>query len=405
MVRQTELAGTRSESVRRANLTAVLRSVHMGGPTTRSALVATTGLTRSAIGALVGELAELGLVDERPSPADGSPGRPSPSVLPRADNVVVALEVLVDSIAVAVVGLGGTVRALERRNRPRADMPADRTVRDLSAMVADTLAELDADVRVFGVGVAVAGVVRDRSTVVFAPNVGWYDVPLAALVAEALGWDVPVAVGNDGDMGALGETRRGAAAGRSDVVYVSGEVGVGGGIIADGRPLDGAAGYAGEIGHMPVVPDGRPCKCGSWGCWETEAGEEALLRRAGEPPDGGRPALDGVVARAAAGDPAAQAAMTEHGRWLGYGLAGVINAFDPAVVVLGGLFARIHPYVADALNAELSARVFDEVRAQTEVVPAGLGDDAPLIGAAELVWDRVLTDPVAATATIAARPV
>ena len=395
-MRQIEVAGARSESVRQANLAAVLRTLHARGPATRSGLVAATGLTRSAIGALVGELGELGLVDEQPSASDGNPGRPSPIVRPRADNAVLACEVLVDSIAVALVALGGEIVTLVRRDRPRADMPADRTVRDLTEMATATLAARPSPTRLFGVGVAVAGVVHDTSTVVFAPNVGWHDVPIAALLQAALGWDVPIVVGNDADMGAIGESRRGAAAGCDDVVYVSGEVGVGGGIIAAGRPLVGTAGYAGEIGHMPVVPDGQPCKCGSWGCWETEVGEEALLRRSGRRPDGGRPVLDELLAQAAAGDADVLAAMTEHGRWLGYGLAGLVNVFDPALVVMGGMFARIHPFVAEALTTELAARVFDEVRAQTEVVPAGLGVDAPLVGASEWVWDRVIADPQAA---------
>lgn len=393
---QFEVAGARSESVRQANLAAVLRTLHVGGPATRSELVAATGLTRSAIGALVGELAEMGFVDEQPSAPAGNPGRPSPIVQPRADNVVVALEILVDSIAVAVIGLGGTVHVLDRRDRPRADMPPDRTVRDLTKMATAALTAAGPGMRLFGVGVAIAGVIRDRATVVFAPNVGWHDVPLDALLGASLRWDVPVSVGNDADMGALAESRRGAAAGRHDVVYVSGEVGVGGGIIAGGRPLLGTAGYAGEIGHMPVVPDGRPCKCGSWGCWETEVGEEALLRRSGRPLDGGRPEVDALLAAAEEGDADVLAAMTEHGKWVGYGLAGIVNVFDPELVVLGGLFARIHPHIAPALTEELAARVFDEVRAQTEVVPAGLGVDAPLVGAAELTWDRVLADPQAA---------
>lgn len=400
-MRAFEAGGARSESVRRANLAAVLRTLHTRGAATRSDLVAATDLTRSAIGALVGELSELGFVEEQPSPSGGSPGRPSPIVRPRQDNVVLGMEVLVDSIAVALMALGGEIVALERRDRPRADTPPHTTVRDLSEMVSEMVAGIvarrGAPVRMFGIGMAVAGVVRDHATVVFAPNIGWSDVPIAQLLNASLGWDIPVAVGNDADMGALGESRRGAAAGCDDVVYVSGEVGVGGGIIAGGRPLVGAAGYAGEIGHVPVVPDGQPCKCGSWGCWETEVGEEALLQRCGHRPDGGRPAVDEVLGRAAAGDAAVLAAMDAHGRWIGYGLAGVVNVFDPALIVLGGMFARIHPYAAPALTRELAARVFDEVRAQTEVVPAGLGIDAPLVGAAEWVWDRVLADPQAAT--------
>lgn len=392
-MRRFETAGARSESVRQANLAAVLRTVHLDGPATRSGLVAATGLTRSAIGALVGELVDLGLVVEQPSAAAGRPGRPSPLVSPDPSNVVVAMEALVDSIAVAAVSLGGEVVAIDRSERPRAELPVEPTIANLTAMTTELLAGLPAGARVHAVALAVAGVVRRDGTVMFAPNIGWHDVAVADLLGEALGLGVPVVIGNDGDMGALGESRRGAAAGVADLVYVAGEVGVGGGIIAGGRQLGGRAGFAGEIGHVPVVPDGRPCKCGARGCWETEIGEGALLRRTGRAPDGGRAAVDEVLAAAAAGDAATLAALCEHGRWVGVGLAGVINVFDPEMVVLGGLLARIHPYIADALADELRARVFEEIRAQTTVAPAGLGGDAPLVGAAELAWDLVLRDP------------
>jgi len=388
-----DTTGARSESVRRSNLAAVLRTIHLDGPATRSDLVAATGLTRSAIGALVGELAQLGFVVEQPSGGGGRPGRPSPLVRPAPGNVVVAMEVLVDSVAVAAVELGGAIAAIERQQRPRAELPAAPTIANLTAMAGELLAGLPPATRVHAVGVTVAGVVRRDGTVMVAPNIGWHDVALAAQLTEALDLGAPVVVGNDGDLGALGESRRGAAAGLADVVYVSGEVGVGGGIIAGGRQLTGTGGFAGEIGHVPVVPDGRPCNCGSRGCWETEIGEGALLERAGRPPDGGRAAVDELLAAAADGDATTLAALAEHGRWVGIGLAGVINVFDPEMVVLGGSLAQIHPYIAASLTDELATRVFEEIRVQTEVVPAALGGDAPLVGAAELAWDLVLADP------------
>ena len=392
-----DTTGARSETVRQANLAAVLRHVHLAGPATRSGLVAATGLTRGAIGALVGELGELGLVVEQPSTADGRPGRPSPLVRPDTTNVVLAMEVLVDSIAVAAVALGGAVVALHRHDRPRTELPVEITVADLTALTADVLAELPSGSRLHGIAVTVAGVVRRDGTVMVAPNIGWHDEPLAERLAAAVGLGLPVIVANDGDVGALAETRRGAAAGLDDVVYVAGEVGVGGGIIVGGRPLAGTAGFAGEIGHFPVSPDGLACKCGSRGCWETEVGEEALLRRTGHPVTGGRAALDELFAAAAAGDPGVHAALREHARWIGIGVAGIINVFDPAMVVLGGLLGRLMPYVADALADELATRVFEEVRAQTSVVAAALAGDAPLVGAAELAWNRVLADPAAST--------
>ena len=137
------------------------------------------------------------------------------------------------------------------------------------------------------------------------------------------------------------------------MLFISGEVGVGGGLIVDGKQLTGAGGFAGEVGHMPVNPEGRTCRCGSVGCWETEIGEGALLRRAGHPPDAGREEVEAVLREAAAGAPDVLEALDAVGRWLGFGLAGLVNVFNPQVVVLGGLFGRIHPFVETTLGAEL----------------------------------------------------
>ena len=155
---------------------------------------------------------------------------------------------------------------------------------------------------------------------------------------------------NEADLGALAELRRGAAVDAQHVLFISGEVGVGGGLIVDGKPLTGAGGFAGEVGHMPVNPDGRTCRCGSVGCWETEIGEGALLRRAGHPPDAGREEVEAVLREAAAGAPDVLEALDAVGRWLGFGLAGLVNVFNPQVVVLGGLFGRIHPFVEATLR-------------------------------------------------------
>ena len=388
--------GARSEFVRRTNLSILLGHLHRHGAATRSELVAASGLTRSAVGALVGELVELGFVAEERSKSDGQPGRPSPLVRVVNSHVVIAMEVLVDSIAVAVVGLGGEVLQSIREEQPREERPPEHAVASLTRLTGVVLDRLDADVTIHGIGVAVAGVVRrEQGIVAVAPNLGWVGVPLGRLIERSTGIDAPLFVGNDGDFGVLGESRRGSAAGLGDVVYISGEVGVGGGMLIGGSPLDGAAGFAGEVGHIPVRVDGAPCNCGSSGCWETEVGELALLRRVGRPESGGREAFLDVLADAERGDPAVLEALREHGTWLGFGLAGIVNLFDPELIVLGGSFTDLFPYVEGALSAELERRVFDVVRQQVAVVPARLGENAPLLGAAEWAWDHALNDPAA----------
>jgi predicted NBD/HSP70 family sugar kinase len=385
--------GQRSETVRRANLSAIVRGLHDAGPMSRSQLVAATGLTRTTIGGLVGELVAAHLVQEAPAVRQGTPGRPSPVVrIVRDGAVVLAIETLVDSLSVASVGLDGRVIVQERVTRARDERSVDAVVAHIASMAATVRARTPAPI--VGVGVAVAGVVRRRDgQVAMAPNLGWIDEPFGERLAAALALNVPVTVANDADLGALAEHLRGAGVGVDDLIYVSGEVGVGGGAIVGGRPLDGLAGYAGEIGHLPVNPGGSPCRCGSIGCWETEVGEGALLSLAGLSPDAGRAGIDLVLREAQAGNQVAVAALEHVGRWLAVGLAGLVNILNPQLIVLGSMHGRIYPAIRHTVEAGLSARALPAPRAVVRIVPATLGADAPLIGAAELALEPILADP------------
>jgi len=392
-----EAMGQRSETVRRANLSAIVRGLHADGPLSRSELVAATGLTRSAIRGLIGELVAADLVSEERAEPHGTPGRPSPvvSVNPQGA-VVLALEIAVDTLAAALVGLGGEVFELVRVDRPSGHTSVDAIADDLAELAATVRARRPTLEPLVGVGVSVVGVVRRSDGFVsMAPNLGWRDVPLGERLAQALDTQAPISIANDADLGALVEHRRGAAKGSDQVLFIAGEYGVGGGLIVDGRPLTGVAGYSGEVGHMPVNPNGTACRCGSVGCWETEVGEGALLRLAGHPPGGGRGEVDAVLRDAEAGSPAALSALDHVGRWLGVGLAGLVNLLNPRLVVLGGIFGRLHPFVSRTLEDELDRRALAAPRALVRVVPGTLGVDAPLLGAAELALEPLLADPAA----------
>jgi predicted NBD/HSP70 family sugar kinase len=388
-----DAVGLRSESIRRANLSAILRELHNSGPLSRSDLVARTGLTRSAIRALIGELVAAMLIAEEPAARLGSPGRPSPVVRTVAQKyVVLGLEIAVDSLAAARVGLGGEVLSLVRVDRPRGHFRPEEIVADLGRLARRVMARRISSP--IGIGVAMVGVVRRYDGfVAVAPNLGWRDVPLGSLLEQTLGRGLPVAVANEADLGALAELRRGAARGARNVLFISGEVGVGGGLIVDGKPLTGQAGYAGEIGHVGVNPQGGRCGCGSVGCWETEVGERALLRLAGRAPDGGRQAVDDVLREAVGGSATSVAAVESVAHWVGIGLAGLINVFNPELVVLGGLLGRLFPLAAQIIQDELERRSLAATRELVRVIPAALGADAPLLGAAELAFEPLLSDP------------
>jgi predicted NBD/HSP70 family sugar kinase len=389
--------GQRSETVRRANLSAILRELHLRGPASRSELVEHTGLTRSGIRAVLGDLVEYDLVREERAASQGAPGRPSPVVRANPQGAtVLALEIAVDSLAVGVVGLGGEIIESVRFNRSRGRFSLEDTVADLVELARLVRARPGVPDTLIGAAVAMVGIVRRSDGLVrMAPNLGWRDVALGERIRDELDLRLPVSVANEADLGALAEQRRGAAVGSNHVLYIFGEVGVGGGLIVGGLPFTGLAGYAGEVGHIPVNPSGSPCRCGSVGCWETEIGEPALLQRAGRQPAGGRAEVDAVLRDAAAGSPVALGALDEVGRWLGVGLAGLVNVLNPELIVLGGLFGRIHPYVRTALWTELDRLALEASRELVRVVPATLGADALLLGAAELAFEPLLADPAA----------
>ncbi|MEP9364752.1 ROK family transcriptional regulator [Nocardioides sp. CN2-186] len=385
--------GVGTEELRRANLRAILQTVHTHGPTTRAVLTRQLGLNRSTIGALTGELQTLGLVSEETSAVGGRSGRPSHLVVPREDNIVVAVDVGVDRIAVALVGLGGEFLDRRTRGHQRGEHDVEHVVESVAQMIDDILVGSDQR-RCLGVGVAVPGAVRaDDGLVRFAPNLGWVEVPFTDLLAERLGR--PVSTGNDANLGVLAEHTRGAAVGFSEVAYLSASVGIGGGFLVGGRPLAGARGYAGEVGHMQVDSRGPACRCGALGCWEMKVGENVLLQQAGRLPGGGPPAVAEVIAAARAGEERAAEAVDGVAEWCGVGIRALVNLLNPEIVVLGGTLAQVWRAAEDRVNQALQRSTLVSPRAETLIRSARLGDDSPLVGAAELAFGPVLEHPQA----------
>lgn len=400
--------GVAADQLRRHNLSAVLGHLHLAGPVSRSELAATTGLNRSTIADLIRELAALRMVQEGPGSTASGPGRPSPVVRVRPEGAVaLAVELNVDSIGVAAVGLGGHVFNRVRIARPREDLSPQEAITDVANLAQPLLAALPHPHAFVGVGVGVAGITRRSDGFLhLAPNLDWRDVAIGELCSAALSIDRPVSVANEADLGALGEHRRGVRPGVRNLIYLSGEVGIGAGVIVDNEPLLGGAGYAGEAGHTLINPAGRRCRCGALGCWETEAGEAALLRHAGVQTSAtGLGLLDALSERAAAGEATTLAALAEVGRWLGLGIGNLINLFNPQVVVLGGLYHRFYPFLEEAVVRGARSQALAAPWANATIVPSGLGQDATLIGAAELALSATIADPPRVKQALAGRPV
>lgn len=390
--------GVGTDELRRANLRTILQTVHRQGPTTRAVLTKQLGLNRSTIGGLTGELQSLGLVSEEVAAVAGRSGRPSHLVVPRPDNVVVAVDLGVDRLAAAVVGLGGQVLARRTRRHHRGQHDVTHVVESVAQMVEDVLDALP-EARCHGVGVAVPGAVRTGDGMVqFAPNLGWVREPFTELLSDRLGR--PVRTGNDANLGVLAEHTRGAAVGHSNVAFLTGSVGIGGGFLVDGAPLGGASGYAGEIGHVQVDSTGPLCRCGVAGCWEVKVGENRLLELAGRLPGGGPEAVAEVTAAARDGERRAVDALAEVAEWTGVGIRAVINLFNPDIVVLGGSLAQVWEVAADGVNAAIDRSALVSPRADLTIAAARLGADSPLIGGAELAFAPILDHPQSVAAPL-----
>jgi predicted NBD/HSP70 family sugar kinase len=396
VARTRGLAGATQDVVRRHNLAAVLSGVHLRGQASRAELTASLGLNRSTIGALTADLVAAGLVVEAvPELPARSAGRPSLLVVPRDDVYVLAVHLGVEGVVAAQVALGG--RVLDRALVRHADggTAPDAVVARIRDVVTALERRAGPGRRCAGMAVAVCGVVRQSDGMVrMAPNLGWNDVPLGARLAGLVGPDAPVELRNEADLGALAEHLRGAAVGVDDVIFVFGEVGLGGGVLAGGRPVSGRGGYAGEVGHLMVNPSGRACRCGKIGCWETEVSVDALIGSLG-PTGADRPeSVRRVLAAAADGVEPARAAVESFGHWLAVGVGQLVTVFNPEMIILGGMLPEVFARVRDDVLRELRTAALPAALEQVRLEIPALGSDAPLLGAAELAFAPLLADPL-----------
>lgn len=377
------------DSVRRRNLAAVLELVHRGGSPSRAEMTARTGLNRSTIGALVAELADLGLVVETEPSNSNRVGRPSPRVEPSPTLAVVAVNPEVDAITAAIVGMGARVEHRVRREVDEALQPEDAAA--IIVELVEELREMDASAhRLVGAGLAVPGLVRASDGLVrWAPHLGWREVPFTRIVQDAIG--IPTFADNDATAGAHAERLFGAGRGVSELVYLNGGAsGIGGGVVVRGLPLGGAHGYAGEFGqNRPGLRDAND-RATSNGTLEDEVSRARLLEVVGLDSADEPTLRDALVA---SNDERVSREIDRQQRILAVALANAINVFNPERVVLGGFLATLLEWGSPALEELIEASTVPAAWEGVLVCPAALGEDRLLIGAAELALAPLLHDP------------
>ncbi len=397
--RQAARRPARQGSLREHNLRLVLRHVLEASdvpdaPAPSRADVATaTGLTRGSVSALVDLLIGARLVAELPPAVTARAGRPAVPLVPARRTVVgLGAEVNVDYVGVQALDLAGEVLGHRttvgdfRHSDPAAVLAL------LASLVAEVLAELPDGARPVGMCLALPGLV-DRVTgpLRLAPNLGWRDVDVVALLATHPAIDgLPVRLANEANLAARAEARAGVAG--QSFLYVSGEVGIGAAIVLDGEVFAGRHGWSGELGHTVVDTAGPRCTCGARGCLEQYAGKDALLRAAGRDLD---ETVETLIDVAAGGDERAVRALRDAGEALGVALANFVNLVDVETVVLGGIYAPLAPWLTEAVVAQLRSRVLAAEWEDARVGVAAGGEHAAMTGAALVVLRSVVDDPSA----------
>jgi predicted NBD/HSP70 family sugar kinase len=395
-------------TIRRANLSTVLRHVASDGPRSRATIALETGLNKTTVSSLVAELMAADLLvetgeDEQP----GAVGRPARTLRLNGEAIAaVGLEVNVDYLAVCVTDLSGRVLQRERVDTANAGSRPAPVLTRLARLGRRAIAAAEAGgSRVVGAALGLPGLVDlAGSTLVLAPNLGWRNVRAADELGRRLERPgLAVAIDNEANLAALAEHWEGAARDLRTFLCVTGDVGIGAGVLVGGELFRGMHGFGGELGHVMVEPGGDRCACGSRGCLETVAGQAAVLRRAGVAVDGAPagPATRELLARVQAGDGRALGALAEAGRALGVALAAAVNLLDPEAVLLGGYLTPFAPWLAEPVRTELSRHVLAAGHNGCEVRPAELADEAAARGAAASVLRAVLADPTLAVAATA----
>lgn len=392
--------------VRKLNTATILQLLRVTAPVSRAELAKKTGLNRSTVSSIVNQLIENDLVRETELQREGV-GRPGMSLtLNPNGGAAIGVEMGVDFISVVVKDL-----LAQSRWRMHVDVDSglgqEAIVAQAESIIDQALTETAvSNLRVFGIGVGVPGLVDVQAGVIkMAPNLKWQDVPIKAMWQER--FQLPVYVENEANAAALGEHYFGVTQAVKDFIYLSAGVGLGGGIMLQGQLFRGSGGYAGEIGHMTIDPNGAQCSCGRRGCWETVVGPRAVERlirsqiREGaktvltEMAQGDLDAInfDQIIAAANLGDAVAKSALHNVAVSLGIGIANLVNVFNPEMVVLGGRLRLAGELIMPTIKQTVQQNSLQHPLAGVKFMNSAHGAEACVMGAIALVMDNVLREP------------
>ena len=391
--------------VRQINLSLIMNILRTDAPISRASLSQKTKLNKTTVSDLINELNERGFVRDLGMHSSGT-GRPATllTLNPGAGHII-SCEIAVGYLEVLVTDFAPEVIWQAKELTP-PNMSQQAILEHLLILLHQAVEKgKAASSNLLGIAVGIPGMVdRATGTLLFAPNLKWRNVPLLALLEEQ-GFGAPIFVDNEANMAALGEHYFGVAQGYNEILYLSGNVGLGGGLLHNGRIWRGANGVAAEFGHMTMDPQGELCNCGNYGCWETQISQNNLFKNVIIAVKGGEDSLlseqitndpeclsvEMIVSAAQAGDPLALRSLEKTGRFLGIGIASLLNALNPEIVVLGGILSVASEFLFPPVEAEIQKRALPWNRETVKVVRAAHGSDASVKGGIAVVYQSVLS--------------
>ncbi len=395
------------EKVRKINRSLVLNTLRLHSPVSRAQVADITGLTRGTVSNIVNVLIDDGLVCED-SLLDSKIGRPSILLGLRPDGgAVVGVEIGVDFISVLLTNF--TAETLWKTRIQTTPSQTQTEIIGQTEQNIDMALSLAREngLRPLGIGVGLPGLVNVRQgTLVFAPNLHWENVPLRLIWNQR--FRLPVYIENEANLAALGEYYFGVARNVDNFICLVSGIGLGGGIMIDGRLFRGGYGYGGEIGHIQRDLQGEQCGCGRFGCWETQIGPRAVLQRVRrefqthpDPPlldacsgDPQKLTFDVVIQLALNGDLICRRAIEEVAVHLGAGIADLVNIFNPDMVVIGGAFILGKDLMQSTIEKTILSSALLPSTAGLQIRFSEHSTEACVLGAVSVVLDDILREMV-----------
>ena len=380
--------GVDQRLARKYNSATILDHLRLHAPISRAGLAEYTGLTRSTVSRIIDQLLAEALVHEVGAQPERV-GRPGTLIeLNPAGGVALGIEIGVDFVSIILTDFIGRVKW-----RKHVGMPVELDVlsylREAEKLIGAALDVSKADgLQPLGIGVGVWGLVDiQKGEVRFAPNLKWRDVPLKQLWESRFG--LTVFVENDANAAAMGEYYLGAAKNVDDFIYINTGIGLGGGIISAGELFRGWNGYAGEVGHMTIFPDGDVCMCGKRGCWETLVGSRVAVQNY-KAHTGREVSFEELVQLLRANDPTSVEIFTKMALALGIGIGSLANIFYPRCFVVGGALQPIFDMILPIARDIFAKNSLFQPQQDIKIIPSALGPDSCVLGCVALVLDEVI---------------